>query len=165
MPADSSSTVYPSRIPSHQYGNQRQSHSKFLPQHQTAHTSSQLLTGCSGTCGLDIGPQRRLKLLRKLGHRPGGYGNAVEDYWLWLRRSLMRAHPYSSWLSNIKALKLVKAVAGLEKVILVCASNLQAWHQGTQSTQSITHPARRIPMTCSQKYLPYTPPFQPKHEM
>jgi hypothetical protein len=29
-------------------------------------------------------------------------------------------------LSNIKALKLVKAVAGLEKVILVCASNLQA---------------------------------------
>ena len=27
----------------------------------------------------------------------------------------MRAHPYSSWLSNIKALKLVKAVAGLEK--------------------------------------------------
>jgi hypothetical protein len=35
----------------------------------------------------------------------------------------MQAHPYLSWLSNIKALKLVKAVAGLEKVILVCASN------------------------------------------
>ena len=27
----------------------------------------------------------------------------------------MQAHPYLSWLSNIKALKLVKAVAGLEK--------------------------------------------------
>jgi hypothetical protein len=27
----------------------------------------------------------------------------------------MRVHPYSSWLSNIKALKLVKAVACLEK--------------------------------------------------
>jgi hypothetical protein len=53
-------------------------------------------------------------LLRKLGHRPGGYGNVVEDYWPWLRRSLM-AHPYSSWLSSIKALKLLKAVAGQEK--------------------------------------------------
>jgi hypothetical protein len=53
--------------------------------------------------------------LRKLGHRPGGYGNAVEDYWPRPGRSLMRAHPYSSRLSNIKALKLVKAVAGLEK--------------------------------------------------
>jgi hypothetical protein len=31
-----------------------------------------------------------------------------------------------SWLSSIKALKLVKAVAGLEKVILTCASNSQA---------------------------------------
>jgi hypothetical protein len=38
----------------------------------------------------------------------------------------MQAHPYLSWLSNIKALKLVKAVAGLEKVILVCASDLRA---------------------------------------
>jgi hypothetical protein len=55
-----------------------------------------------------------------------GYGNAFEDYWPWPGRSIMRAHPYSSWLSNIKALKLVKAVAGLEKVILVCALNLQA---------------------------------------
>jgi hypothetical protein len=27
----------------------------------------------------------------------------------------MQAHPYLSWLSNIKALKLVKAVAGLKK--------------------------------------------------
>ncbi len=54
-------------------------------------------------------------IMRKLGHRPGGYGNAVEDYWPWPGRSLMRAHPYLSWLSNIKALKLVKAVAGLEK--------------------------------------------------
>ncbi len=51
----------------------------------------------------------------KLGHRPGGYGNAVEDYWPWLGWSLMQAHPYLSWLSNIKALNLVKAVAGLEK--------------------------------------------------
>jgi hypothetical protein len=38
----------------------------------------------------------------------------------------MQAHPYSSWLSNIKALKLVKAVAGLEKVTPVSALNLQA---------------------------------------
>jgi hypothetical protein len=53
--------------------------------------------------------------VRKLGHRPGGYGNAVEDYWPLPGRSLMQAHPYSSWLSNIKALKLVKAVAGLKK--------------------------------------------------
>jgi hypothetical protein len=53
--------------------------------------------------------------VRKLGHRPGGYGNAVEDYWPRPGRSLMRAHPYSLWLSNIKALKLAKAVAGLEK--------------------------------------------------
>jgi hypothetical protein len=28
-----------------------------------------------------------------------------------------KPNPYSSWLSSIKALKLVKAVAGLEKVI------------------------------------------------
>jgi hypothetical protein len=34
--------------------------------------------------------------------------------------------PYLSWLSSIKALKLVKAVAGLEKVILVSASNTRA---------------------------------------
>jgi hypothetical protein len=53
--------------------------------------------------------------LRKLGHRPGGYGNVVADYWPRPGRSLMQAHPYSSWLSNIKALKLVKAVASLEK--------------------------------------------------
>jgi hypothetical protein len=53
--------------------------------------------------------------LGKLGHRPGGYGNAVEDYWPQPGRSLMQAHPYLPWLSNIKALKLVKAVAGLEK--------------------------------------------------
>jgi hypothetical protein len=53
--------------------------------------------------------------VRKLGHRPGGYGNAVEDYWPWPGRSLMRTHPYSLWLSNIKELKLAKAVAGLEK--------------------------------------------------
>ncbi len=64
--------------------------------------------------------------LRKLGHRPGGYFNAVEDYWPWPGRSLMQAYPYLSWLSNIKALKLVKAVAGLEKVILVSASNSRA---------------------------------------
>jgi hypothetical protein len=64
--------------------------------------------------------------MRKLGHRPGSYHNAVEDQWPWPRRSLMQAHPYPSWLSNIKALKLVKAVAGPEKVILVCALNLQA---------------------------------------
>jgi hypothetical protein len=51
----------------------------------------------------------------KMGHRLGGYGNVVEDYWPWPGRSLIQAHPYSSWLSNIKALKLVKAVAGLEK--------------------------------------------------
>jgi hypothetical protein len=32
-----------------------------------------------------------------------------------------------SWASSIKALKLVKAIAGLEKeLILVCALNLQA---------------------------------------
>jgi hypothetical protein len=37
--------------------------------------------------------------LRRLSHRPGGYGNAVEDYWLWLGRSLMGAHPYLSWLT------------------------------------------------------------------
>jgi hypothetical protein len=37
-----------------------------------------------------------------------------------------KPHPYSSWLSSIKVLKLVKAVAGLEKVILMSASNLQA---------------------------------------
>jgi hypothetical protein len=54
-------------------------------------------------------------VMRKLGHRPGGYGNAVEDYWPGPGRSLMQAHPYLSWLSNIKALKLVKAVAGLKK--------------------------------------------------
>jgi hypothetical protein len=53
--------------------------------------------------------------LRKLGHRPGGYVNAVEDYWPQPGRSLMQAHPYLSWSINIKALKLVKAVAGLEK--------------------------------------------------
>ncbi len=53
--------------------------------------------------------------LRKLGRRPGGYVDAVEDYWLRPGRSLMQAHPYLSWLSNIKAPKLVKAVAGLEK--------------------------------------------------
>jgi hypothetical protein len=53
--------------------------------------------------------------MRKLSHRPGGYGNVVEDYWPRLGWSLMQAHPYLSWLSNIKALKLVKAVAGLEK--------------------------------------------------
>ena len=58
---------------------------------------------------------RSLVQLRKLGHRPGGYVNAVEDYWPRPGRSLMWAHPYLSWLSNIKALKLVKAVAGLEK--------------------------------------------------
>jgi hypothetical protein len=63
--------------------------------------------------------------VRKLGHRQGGYVNAVEDYWPQLGRSLMLAHPCLSWLSSIKALKLVKAVAGLEKVILVSASNLQ----------------------------------------
>ncbi len=57
--------------------------------------------------------------LRKLG-------NAVEDYWPQPGRSLMQAHPYLSWLSNIKALKLVKAVAGLKKVILACASNSRA---------------------------------------
>jgi hypothetical protein len=39
----------------------------------------------------------------------------------------MQAHLYSSWLSSIKALKLVKAIAGQKKeVILVSASNLQA---------------------------------------
>ncbi len=53
--------------------------------------------------------------VRKLGNRPRGYGNAVVDYLPQPRKSLMRAHPYLSWLSNIKALKLVKAVAGLEK--------------------------------------------------
>jgi hypothetical protein len=37
-----------------------------------------------------------------------------------------KPNPYSSWLSSIKGLKLVKAVAGLEKVILVSASNSQA---------------------------------------
>jgi hypothetical protein len=37
-----------------------------------------------------------------------------------------KPNPYLSWLSSIKALKLVKAVAGLKKVILVSASNLQA---------------------------------------
>ncbi len=45
----------------------------------------------------------------------GGYVDAVEDYWPQPGRSLMQAHPYLSWLSNIKALKLVKAVADLEK--------------------------------------------------
>jgi hypothetical protein len=35
-------------------------------------------------------------VVRKLGHSPGGYGNAVEDYWPWPGRSLMRAHPYLS---------------------------------------------------------------------
>jgi hypothetical protein len=53
--------------------------------------------------------------LRKLGRRPGGYVDAVEDYWPRPGRSLMRAHPYLSWLRNIKAPQLVKAVAGLEK--------------------------------------------------
>ncbi len=37
-----------------------------------------------------------------------------------------KPNPYLSWLTSIKALKLVKAVAGLEKVIPVSASNLQA---------------------------------------
>ncbi len=32
----------------------------------------------------------------------------------------MRAQPYLSWLSNIRALKLVKAVAGLESDSGVC---------------------------------------------
>jgi hypothetical protein len=42
--------------------------------------------------------------LMKLGHRPGGYGNAVEDYWPQPGRSLMQAHSFLSWLSNVKAL-------------------------------------------------------------
>ncbi len=33
-------------------------------------------------------------------------------------------NPYPSWLNSIKALKLVNAVAGLEKVIQVSALNL-----------------------------------------
>jgi hypothetical protein len=41
--------------------------------------------------------------------------NAVDDYWPQPGRSLMQAQPLLSWLSSIKALKLVKAVAGLEK--------------------------------------------------
>ncbi len=49
MPADLSSTVDLSRIPSHQYGNLRQPHAKFLPWHQTPQTSSLLLAGHSGT--------------------------------------------------------------------------------------------------------------------
>ncbi len=35
-------------------------------------------------------------------------------------------NPYLSWLNNITTLKLVKAVAGLEKVILVSASSMRA---------------------------------------
>jgi hypothetical protein len=46
---------------------------------------------------------------------PGGYGNVVEDYWPQPGWSLMQAHPYSSWLSNNKALRLVKVVADLKK--------------------------------------------------
>ena len=72
-------------------------------------SSSNIATPHTESNGLDE--------LRKLGHRPGGYGNAVEDYWPRPGRSLMQAHPGLSWLSNIKALKLVKAVAGLEKWI------------------------------------------------
>ncbi len=50
-------------------------------------------------------------------------------------------NPYSSWLSSIKSLKLVKLLQVRKKVILVSASSMQAWHRGTRSTQS--PPARR----------------------
>ncbi len=72
---------------------------------------------CRGRCSFAApqGESNGLDELRKLGHRPRGYGNAVEDFWPQPGRSFIRAHPYSLWLSNIKALKLVKAVAGLGK--------------------------------------------------
>ncbi len=82
---------------------------------QFSHFGVQFLRGCL-QCSYETQWEWKLvPKLRKLGCRPGGYGDAVEDYWLWPGRSLMRAHPYLSWLSSIKALKLVKAVAGLEK--------------------------------------------------
>jgi hypothetical protein len=62
---------------------------------------------------------------------------------------------YSSWLSSIKSLKLVKLLQVRKKVILVSALSMRAWHQETQSTQSTTRPARKFPMTCSPKCIFY----------
>ena len=59
------------------------------------------------------------------------------------------AHPYSSWLSSIKA---SKAIAGQWRVI---ASGMRAWHRGTRSTRSTTRPARKFPMTRSPKNIFY----------
>jgi hypothetical protein len=91
--------------------------SHFAP--KTVESYSTPLQNDTGHNGIFRIPPLLLKLapflVRKSGHRPGGYGNAVEDYWPQPGRSLMQAHLYLSWLSNIKALKLVKAVAGLEK--------------------------------------------------
>ncbi len=68
-----------------------------------------------------VGQGAMVMRLKTIGHGWGGHS--------------CKPSPYSSWLSSIKALKLVKAVAGLEKVILACALSSQAWHQGTRSTK------------------------------
>jgi hypothetical protein len=68
VPTDSSSTTHLSGIPSHQYGNPRPPDSQFLPHHQTPQISSRLLPGRSGTCGPDIRPWHRLKLLHRHHH-------------------------------------------------------------------------------------------------
>ena len=52
--------------------------------------------------------------------------NAGEDYWPWLGRSPMRAQPLFAKIKKYKVTKSSKAVAGLEKVILVSALGMRA---------------------------------------
>ncbi len=83
---------------------------------------------CCGRCSFAdfCAESNRWDELRKLGHGPGGYCNAVEDYWPWPGRSLKQAQPLFNHGQVVLRSKASKSCCRSGKVIMVSASSLQA---------------------------------------
>jgi hypothetical protein len=90
----------------------------------------------------------------------------MKTQWPWLGRSLARAKPlFNHGDTRITGLKLVKAVAGLEKWFW-CASPVCKHDTGEHGVHKVQPPWGTEFLWCAcQRYLSCTPSFQPKRKL